>query len=131
LHLSNGIFPIPDCSIWRPPAGSRQVLHRSDAWSVRGRQRIKELDPRYYTSYYVIDAVNFAPVDLSSAVDTLDAPYLPLVVLEGAGVPLDPSFAEQKKILSNVVGSFYLCKGGAGARRFNRLLIEAGLINGL
>jgi len=94
-------------------------------------QRVKELDPRYYTSYYAIDTINFSPVDLSSALDTLDAPYLPLVVLEAAGVPLDPSFAEQKKILQRCGGKFYLCNNGAEARRFNRLLIEAGLIIGL
>ena len=62
-------------------------------------RRIAESDPRYFTTYYAIDAINFRPVDLSSALDTLDAPYLPLVVLEAAGVPLDPSFAEQKRIL--------------------------------
>jgi len=91
-------------------------------------QRIKNFDPRYYTAYYAIDAINFVPAELSSALDTLDAPYLPLVVLEAAGVPLDPSFAEQKKILQRCRGQFYLCNGGAEARRFNRLLIDAGLI---
>ncbi len=30
-------------------------------------QRILERDPRYFTTYYAIDAVNFRPVDLSSA----------------------------------------------------------------
>ena len=74
--------------------------------------------------------LNFQPVDLSSALETLDAPYLPLVVLEGAGVPLDPSFPEQKKILQRCRGLFYLCASGAEARRFNRLLIDAGLIKG-
>ena len=68
---------------------------------------------------------------MSSAVNALDAPFLPLVVLEAAGVPLDPSFAEQKKILQRCNGLFYRCNGGAEARRFNRLLIEAGLIKGL
>ena len=63
--------------------------------------------------------------------NALDAPYLPLVVLEAAGVPLDPSFAEQKKILQRCNGLFYRCNGGAEARRFNRLLIDAGLIKGL
>jgi hypothetical protein len=29
------------------------------------------------------------------------------------------------------MGRFYTCKDGAEARRFNRLLIEAGLIKGL
>jgi hypothetical protein len=93
-------------------------------------QRIQNRDPRYFTAYYVIDTVNFTPIDLSSALDTLDAPYLPLMTLEAAGVPLDPSFAEQKKILQRCGGVFYLCSGGAEARRFNRLLIDANLIKG-
>ena len=93
-------------------------------------QRILGRDPRYFTTYYAIDGVNFRPIDLSSAIDTLDAPYLPLVVLEGAGVPLDPTFVEQKKILHRCRGLFYLCADGAEARRFNRLLIDAGLIQG-
>jgi hypothetical protein len=92
--------------------------------------RILQRDPRYFTTYYAAEGVNFRPVDLSSALDTLDAPYLPLVVLEGAGVPLDATFVEQRKILKRCRGLFYLCAGGAEARRFNRLLIDAGLIQG-
>ena len=94
-------------------------------------QRILSRDPRYFTTYYALEGLNFQPFDLSSALDTLDAPYLPLVVLEGAGVPLDATFVEQKRILSRCRGLFYLCAGGAEARRFNRLLIDAGLIQGL
>jgi hypothetical protein len=94
-------------------------------------RRLAAFDPRYYTTYYAIDAINFRPVDVSSALDVLDAPYLPLVVQEAAGLPLDPSFAEQKRILERCKGIFYGCAGGAEARRFNRLLIEAGLIKGL
>lgn len=94
--------------------------------------RLETSDPRYLTTYYAIDAVNFTPVDLSSAaLDRLDAPYLPLVIQEAAGVPLGPSFAEQKKILRRCGGLFYGCAGGAEARRFNRLLIEAGSMKGL
>jgi hypothetical protein len=88
-------------------------------------------DPRYYTTYYAVDGVNYKPKDLSSALDTLDAPYLPLVVLEAAGVPLDPSFAEQKTVMKRCGGMFFRCNDGAEARRFNRLLIDAGLIKGL
>jgi Sulfatase len=92
---------------------------------------IRQFDPRYYTTYYAVDAVNFAPVDLASALDRLDAPYLPLAVLGAAGIPLDPSFAEQKRILERCHGEFYRCGNGAEARRFNKLLIDAGLIKGL
>ena len=94
-------------------------------------RHLETFDPRYYTSYYAIDTVNFTPADLSSALNTLEAPYLPLLVQEAAGVPLDPSFAEQKNILKRCHGLFFRCAGGAEARRFNRLLIDAGLIKGL
>jgi hypothetical protein len=94
-------------------------------------RRVQAHDPRWFTTYYAIDAINFDPVDVSSALDTLEAPYLPLVIQEAAGLPLDPSFVEQKKILQRCGGAFYLCNGGAEARRFNRLLIDAGLIKNL
>ncbi len=94
-------------------------------------RNLRAFDPRYFTTYYAIDVVNFTPDNLTSALNTLDAPYLPLVLLETAGVPLDATFSEQKKILGRCKGLFYRCAGGAEARRFNRLLIEAGLISGL
>jgi hypothetical protein len=94
-------------------------------------RRLSVLDPRYLTTYYAIDALNFTPADLSLALDTLDAAYLPLVMQEAAGVPLDPSFSKQKEILQRCHGQFYRCADGAEARRFNRLLIDAGSVKGL
>jgi hypothetical protein len=94
-------------------------------------QRVMEFDPRYFSTYYAIDTINFDPVDLSSARDVLEAPYLPLVIQEAAGLPLDASFVEQKRILQRCDGAFYGCRDGAEVRRFNRLLIDAGLIKGL
>ena len=113
-----------------PPAFASRVIEPglSDTEIAR---RVMNLDPRYYTAYYAIDAVNFEPVDLTSARDKLDAPYLPIVVQEAAGLPLDSSFAEQKTILHRCRGLFYLCQDGAEARRFNRMLVESGLIKGL
>jgi len=103
------------------PAATEEMMARS----------IMTYDPRYYTTYYALDTINFQPKDLSSALDRLEAPYLPLVLQEAAGLPLDPSFVEQKKILERCHGLFFQCAGGAEARRFNRLLIDAGLIKGL
>ena len=88
-------------------------------------------DPRYFSTYYAIDTINFRAADLSSALERLDAAYLPIVIQDAAGVPLDPSFAEQKSIMLRCKGVFYACNKGAEARRFNRLLIDAGLIKGL
>jgi hypothetical protein len=94
-------------------------------------QRLTSFDPRYFTTYYAIDTVNYRPVNTASAIDTIEGPYLPMIIQELAGLPLDASFAEQKKIFERCKGEFYACAGGAEARRFNRLLIDAGLIKGL
>jgi phosphoglycerol transferase MdoB-like AlkP superfamily enzyme len=94
-------------------------------------KRLMATDPRYYSTYYAIDGINYRPHDLSSALETLDAAYIPLVLQEAAGIPLDPSFTEQKSIMLRCNGTFYACRKGAEARRFNRLLIDAGMIKGL
>jgi phosphoglycerol transferase MdoB-like AlkP superfamily enzyme len=98
---------------------------------ARVARKFDTYDRRYFTTYYAIDTINFEPVKSPAVMDTIDAPYLPLVVQEAAGIPLDPSFAEQKNIMLRCNGLFYACKDGAEARRFNRLLIEAGFIKGL
>ncbi|KWV61042.1 phosphoglycerol transferase [Bradyrhizobium macuxiense] len=94
-------------------------------------KKLMDYDPRYYATYYAIDAINFEPVKSPAVMNTIDAAYLPLVIQEAAGIPLDPSFEEQKAIMLRCGGMFYSCKDGAEARRFNRLLIDAGMIKGL
>ena len=94
-------------------------------------KKLEAYDPRYYATYYAIDAVNFEPVKSPVVMDTIDAAYLPLVIQEAAGIPLDPSFEEQKNIMLRCNGVFYDCGNGAEAKRLNRLLIDAGMIKGL
>ncbi len=101
---------------------------QTDAVLVR---RVAAGDPRFLATYYAIDTIRFAPRKLDSALDVLDAPYLPLLVLEAAGVPLDPSFEEQRRVLERCRGLFFRCADGVEARRFNRLLIDAGLVKRL
>jgi phosphoglycerol transferase MdoB-like AlkP superfamily enzyme len=94
-------------------------------------KKFESYDPRYFATYYAIDTINFEPVKSPAVMETIDAPYLPLVIQEAAGIPLDPSFEEQKSIMMRCKGVFYACKGGAEARRFNRLLIDAGFLKNL
>jgi len=112
------------------PAISQKMLEPGIDQKVLAK-RLMASDPRYYSTYYAIDGINYSPANLSSALETLDAAYLPLVLQEAAGLPLDPTFTEQKSIMLRCKGAFYACKKGAEARRFNRLLIDAGLIKGL
>jgi phosphoglycerol transferase MdoB-like AlkP superfamily enzyme len=113
----------------QPDFAERIIDPTLNEWQIA--DRLDNYDPRYFTTYYAIDTVNFKPVDVTSALGTLEAPYLPMVIQEAAGLPLDPTFAEQKKIFQRCRGLFYGCANGAEARRFNRLLINAGLIKGL
>ncbi|MBN9587059.1 MAG: phosphoglycerol transferase [Afipia sp. 62-7] len=94
-------------------------------------KKLMAYDPRYFATYYAIDAINFKPVDSPTAMDTIDGAYLPLVIQDAAGLPLDPTFEEQKKIMLRCNGLFYACKDGAETRRFNRLLIDAGFVKNL
>src|SRR5262245_62359444 len=56
-------------------------------------RRLMSYDPRYFTTYYAIDAVNFRPVNLYSALDNIAGHIIQLVVQEAAGLPIDASFA--------------------------------------
>jgi phosphoglycerol transferase MdoB-like AlkP superfamily enzyme len=112
------------------PAISQKLLEPGIDQASLGK-RLMTSDPRYFSTYYAIDGINYSPANLSSALETLDAAYIPLVLQEAAGVPLDTSFAEQKSIMLRCKGTFYACRKGAEARRFNRLLIDAGMIKGL
>lgn len=94
-------------------------------------RRIQAFDPRYLTTYYAIDVIDYRPVDLSSALDLLDAPYIPLMIQKMIGLPLGPSFAEQNRIFQRCSGIFYACAAGAEVRRFNRLLLDAGQLERL
>src|SRR6202171_2278839 len=112
------------------PEFSPHVLDPSLDEAGAGK-KLKNFDPRYCGAYYLRAAINFEPVKSPAVMDTIDGPYLPLVIQEAAGIPLDPSFEEQKSIMLRCKGVFYACKDGAEARRFNRLLIDAGLVRGL
>ena len=78
-------------------------------------KRLMASDPHYYATYYAIDGINYSPANLSSALETLNAAYIPLVLQKAAGLPLDASFAEQKNIMLRCKGTFYACKKGAEA----------------
>ena len=94
-------------------------------------KKLANYDPRYFATYYAIDAINFEPAKSPAVMETVDAAHLPLVIQKAAGIPLDPSFEEQKKIMLRCKGLFYARKDSAEARRFNRLLIDAGFIKSL
>lgn len=112
------------------PAISHKLLE-PDADPARVATRVRRGDTMYYATYFAVDTINHPGVDWAAMPQQIDAAYLPVVIQDAAGLPLEPSFAEQKRIMQRCGGAFHACNGGHEARRFNRLLIEAGLIKGL
>jgi len=94
-------------------------------------RHMQAYDPRYFTTYYAVDTIAYQPANVSAALETLDAPYLPLVIQQLIGLPLSSSFVEQRRMLERCSGIFYACAGGAEVRRFNRLLLDSGQLSHL
>src|SRR3981189_3825881 len=55
-------------------------------------KKLMNYDPRYYATYYAIDAINFEPVKSPAVMDTIDGTYITLAIHEAAGIPPAPSF---------------------------------------
>jgi hypothetical protein len=62
-------------------------------------------------------------------VETLDVPYLPLVILNAARLPLSDSFQERQRILKMCNGRYYTCEPRNTIMAFHRRLIDSGVID--
>lgn len=80
-----------------------------------------------FLTYYAVDGQNYTPPPLP-ADETLDVPYMPLVILEAAGLPLSDSFRERKQLLATCDGRYYTCAERGRILAFHRRLIDSGLI---
>ena len=80
-----------------------------------------------FLTYYAVDGINYQPPPLPT-VATLDVPYMPLVILEAAGLPLSDSYKERKALLATCDGRYYTCAERERILAFHRRLIDSGLI---
>ncbi len=81
-----------------------------------------------YVTYYAVDGINYQPPPLPD-VETLDVPYLPLVILEAARLPLPEAFKERRNLLAACGGRYYACEPRSLVLSFHRRLIDSGLID--
>jgi hypothetical protein len=81
-----------------------------------------------FVTYYAVDGINYQPPALP-AVETLDVPYLPLVILNAARLPLSDSFRERQRMLTACNGRYYTCQPHDTVLAFHRRLIDSGLID--
>ena len=81
-----------------------------------------------FITYYAVDGVNYRPPPLPD-VETLDVPYMPLVILNAARLPLSDSFRERQTILATCEGRYFTCKPRDPILAFHRRLIDSGLVD--
>ncbi len=81
-----------------------------------------------FVTYYAVDGINYQPPALP-AVETLDVPYLPLVILNSARLPLSDAFRERQRMLTACNGRYYTCQPHDTILAFHRRLIDSGLID--
>jgi hypothetical protein len=81
-----------------------------------------------FITYYAVEGINYQPPPLPE-VETLDVPYLPLVILNAARLPLSDSFRERQQILAACNGRYFTCAPRDTILAFHRRLIDSGLID--
>jgi sulfatase-like protein len=83
-----------------------------------------------YRTYFSIDGVNFQPRIETSLPDALEVAYLGTVILNAAGLPLDPVHAARQELMVRHSGRlFFADQDGKIAGQLNRRLVDAGLIS--
>jgi phosphoglycerol transferase MdoB-like AlkP superfamily enzyme len=81
-----------------------------------------------FITYYAVEGINYQPPPLPEA-ETLDVPYMPLVILNAAGLPLSDSFRERQQLLAACNGRYFTCAPRDMILAFHRRLIDSGLID--
>jgi Sulfatase len=80
-----------------------------------------------FITYYAVVGVNYRPPPLPD-VETLDVPYMPVVILNAARLPLSDSFRERQRLLTACNGRYFTCEPRDSILAFHRRLIDSGLI---
>ncbi len=81
-----------------------------------------------FVTYYAVEGINYQPPPLPE-VETLDVPYLPVVILDAAGLPLSDSFRERQRLLTACHGRYFTCEQQGAILAFHRRLIDSGLVD--
>jgi hypothetical protein len=92
---------------------------------------MRRADPAAFLAYYAIDAVGFQPAARPADLQALDVPYLGVVLLEAAGLPLSDAFRERRRLMAVCGGRYHDCPDRQQILRFHRRLIESGIIDAL
>lgn len=90
---------------------------------------IKDFGSPIYKTFYAMTPLGFRPNVPLPDVEALDVAYLGVTLLETAGLPLDPAYAEQKALRDHCGGAFHLCVDRASVDRHLLRMAKSGQID--
>ena len=125
----------------RFPGQQFLIVHYGDhqpmtTWTLLGlnedttvEEVMRSRDSPALITYYAVDAVRYRPSPLP-APETVDVPYLGTVILEAAGLPLSDAYRERKRLMALCDGRYFGCVERDEILKFQRRLMDSGLIEG-
>jgi phosphoglycerol transferase MdoB-like AlkP superfamily enzyme len=108
------------------PIASRTLLDVSN--QLDAEDVSLPFDSLGFVTYYAVEGINYSPPPLPE-VEMLDVPYLPVVILDAAGLPLSDSFRERQRLLTACKGRYFTCEQRGAILAFHRRLIDSGLVD--
>jgi len=108
------------------PIASRTLLDVSN--QLDAEDVSLPFDSLGFVTYYAVEGINYSPPPLPE-VEVLDVPYLPVVILDAAGLPLSDSFRERQRLLAACKGRYFTCDQRGAILAFHRRLIDSGLVD--
>ncbi len=109
------------------PTSTWSYLSEAEQAAIRSEdRRVAQASPPFQT-YFAVEGVNYDPPALP-AFETLDVPYLGLVTLEAAKLPLTDSYLERRKLMQACGGRYATCDNQTAVLDFHRRLMDSGLM---
>lgn len=84
-------------------------------------------DSTAFTTFFAINGVGYAPPPPPDF-DTLEIPWLGVVLLDAAGLPAPPDWRERQRLMRACAGLFWTCADRAAILGFDRRLLDSGLL---
>jgi hypothetical protein len=87
-------------------------------------------NPLRFITYFAIDGISYTPPPIPTP-ETMDVPYLGLIILEAAGLPLSDTYRERRRLMERCNGRYHDCPDRAQILQFHRRLIDSGIVSRL
>ena len=110
------------------PALAKVPLENAVAVADEGRSWQLEPTSRAFETYYALGAQGFTPSWPAAGLPILEAAHLPTVIVEAAGLPLDPVFKRRAQLLETCKGLYATCRDRGAVLAFQRWLVGTGYL---